>query len=406
MSLLRVLALSFVASSLLAGCSAFPGVHFNGAIPKRAEGSSTAPGEANYIVEPITPQLLRSQASASARQPTDAPNPALAQAITSYNYKAGPHDVLSVVIWGDTTQTSLFKPIGSTAYSSISPALGISAASTTSSDSNSTVGFKINADGSLYFPYVGRVMVAGLTTQEIQAELTTGLKPYIRDPQITVDIAQFNSQKFELAGAVVKPGLYPITDTPLTVSQAIAAAGGVINQVPNTITNGNTIPRALGDLSHVLYLHDGKPSVLNLRALYRDGDASQDRVVHPGDSILVPDNSQEQIHVIGEVPNPGNYPLNDGSLNLSQLLGEAGQLNLITANSSRIFVFRGAYQKPQVFWLDLASPDALLLANKFELEPQDVVYVAATKLTDWSRVISQILPTVQTLYETKVLVTR
>jgi polysaccharide biosynthesis/export protein len=126
--------------------------------------------------------------------------------------------------------------------------------------------------------------------------------------------------------------------------------------------------------------------------------------VSPGDIIQVPDNSIEQVHLIGEVLHPGNYPFDNGQLNLAQLLGDAGGLSLETADAARVFVFRGAYEKPQIYWLDARSPDSMLLANGFELQPQDVVYVATAGLVTWDRIITQILPTVQTLYETKVLV--
>ncbi|EQD70738.1 polysaccharide export protein, partial [mine drainage metagenome] len=78
-------------------------------------------------------------------------------------------------------------------------------------------------------------------------------------------------------------------------------------------------------------------------------------------------------------------------------------LDLTTANPARIFVFRGAYEKPKIYWLNARSPLTMLLANQFELRPQDVVYVATSPVSAWNRIVSQILPTVETLYETKVL---
>jgi polysaccharide export outer membrane protein len=273
-----------------------------------------------------------------------------------------------------------------------------------SGNNSGAVGFKVNSGGDIYFPYVGRVAVGGATTEEIRVRLARLMGAFLKSPQITVDVAQFNSQKYELTGAVMKPGLYPVTDQPLKVSQAIALAGGVIQQLPNAAAIGGVITRPLGDLSRVHYVHDGKTTILNLRALYRDGDATQDRLVCAGDAIQVPDNAIEQVHVMGEVHAPGNYPLDTGELNLAQVLGDAGGLDLTSANASRIFVFRGTYQEPQIFWLDARSVDSMLLANRFELEPQDIVYVATAGLTSWDRIVSQILPTIESVYETKVLV--
>ncbi|MGH8403363.1 MAG: SLBB domain-containing protein, partial [Gammaproteobacteria bacterium] len=227
---------------------------------------------------------------------------------------------------------------------------------------------------------------------------------YIKNPQLDVTVVGFHSQQYQLAGVVMKPGLYPITNVPLTVSQAIAAAGGVIRSLPSTTTPQDALSLSLADLSHVIVIQGEHREVLNLRDFYQYGNQRQDRLVQTGDIIQVPDSTFDQVHLIGEVLKPGNYSISGGQLNLAQALGEAGGLNLNTANPARIFVFRGAYEKPQVFWVNARSPDTMLLATRFQLQPQDVVYVATSGLAAWDRVISHILPTVETLYETKVLV--
>lgn len=381
----------------LAGCS-LPGINFQGPTKQGGQVSSQT---GRYEVQRITPALLLAQSKARKKHEVGKPNPVLKQAIKDYQYKVEPRDVLSIVVWGDAGQSlgassGSGAGVGSGAGSSAGQGSGAANGSATPSG-----GFRVDSKGMLFYPYVGSVHVAGETTEQIRAQLTRLLKPYIRNPQVTVNVAQFTSQTYQLAGAVEKPGLYPITDDPLTVSQAIAAAGGVLRQ-NNAL--GYSSARSLGDLSNVLYVHDGKTMRLNLRALQLYGDSSQDRLIHPGDVIEVPDDSYDQVHLIGDVNKPGNYPLDNGQINLAQALGDAGGLNLQTANPARIFVFRGAYAKPQIFWLNARSPQAMLLATDFNLQPQDVVYVATSGLSTWNRIVSQILPTVQALYETKVLV--
>ncbi len=380
-----------VASFALGGCSShysglFPGMGFDGALPSHEAWAGEA---GKYGIVAITPDLLLTQTRARQAVAVGRANTALTEEVARYQYKVQPRDVLAIAVWGDPTKTMIFTPMA--------------APGSMITSNPAASGFKVNTDGTIYFPYAGSVAAATKTTEEIRTDLVRRMTPYIRNPQITVDVAQFNSQKYQVAGVVEKPGLYPITDTPLTVSEAIAAAGGVPPDTQSASSNGNRIAHPLGDLSRVLLVHGHNVTRLDLRALEENGDRSQDRLVAPGDVIRVPDESFEQIHVIGEVHTPGNYALNGNRLNLSDVLGDAGGVDLTTADATRIFIFRGAYQQPQIFWLDASSPDAMLLANGFQLKAQDVVYVATAGLVSWDRVINQILPTVQTVYFTKVM---
>jgi polysaccharide export outer membrane protein len=403
---LRMTLLS-VAGTVLAGC-AFPGYSLRGGLesPGTTGGASalhgywwersSRPKEASavavsrYTVQPITPALIAHLTEMARKQARPQPNPSLKQAIADYAYHVAPHDVLEVTVWGHPEFS---------AASAACPAVAVpSPLTATAMPSAGEACFTVGSDGTLYFPYVGLVHVAGLTVEEIRSRLARRLVAFVRDPQVSVTDIGFHSQTYQLAGAVTRPGLYPLTNVPMTVSQAIQAAGGVLHPM-----NGDS-SRGLADLAHVLYIDNGRREVLDLRAFFQDGDESQDRVLQAGDIIDVPDDSFDQVHLIGEIKKPGNYPLSGGRLNLAQALDDAGGLDLTTANAGRIFVFRGAYAKAQIFWLDARSPVAMLLADEFELQPQDVVFVAAPSIVSWNRIIAQILPTVESAYETKVLV--
>lgn len=370
-------AMLLAALIMLGGCS-LPGRSFHHKLPSAPDSAPQ-----NYSIIGITPALVVKQDRARGAADRANLNESLKRAIDKYHYRVGAQDVLSVVVWD---HPELTLPLGQ--YRSAEEA-----------------GYVVRADGTIFYPYVGRVPVAGKTTEEIRIQLTTLLEPYLKNPQLNVRVVGFHSKKFQLAGAIVKPGLYPITNIPLTVSQAIAQTGGVLQQGNSGNSNLRTfIPRKLADLAHVLLIRNGTRQALNLRAFYQHGDQSQDRLIQADDIIEVPDNAFTHVHLIGELREPGNYPMNDGELNLAQALGAAGGLDLTTADASGIFVFRGARDKPQVFWLNSGSPEAMLLATRFQLEAQDVVYVSTSDLSRFDRIVRQILPTVQTLWQTHVLV--
>lgn len=398
----------------LSGCS-LPGVSFNG-VPKQEKASAQG-----FKVQPITPTLLADQAASRDKAAVATPNPSLKTAINDYSYRVEPQDVISVIVWGHPE----FSPASRFPMQGAGGAMGAAAgggaglyaghggvgglgasggAIQSGGSSPGQAGFTVNSDGTIYFPYVGNVQVAGMTADQIRTKLTQALGKYIVDPQVSVDVVGFNSQTFQLAGSVQRPGLYPITNVPMTVSQAIQLAGGILRTIPSVTVASKAAATPLADLAHVLYVHDGKREILNMRAFFNNGDESQDRLIHPGDIVQVPDNSYDQVHLIGEVNEPGDYPLDNGNINLAEALGKAGGLNLTTSNPSRVFVFRGTYQKPEIFWLNARSPVTMLLATQFQLEPQDVVYVATAGITTWNRIITQILPTVQVLSQTKNLV--
>jgi polysaccharide biosynthesis/export protein len=83
----------------------------------------------------------------------------------------------------------------------------------------------VRSDGRISMPLVGEIQAAGRTPLQLEQEISTRLKEFISNPEVTVMVEQINSQKFNILGMVQKPGSYPLTLT-TTVLDAIAAAGG------------------------------------------------------------------------------------------------------------------------------------------------------------------------------------
>jgi polysaccharide export outer membrane protein len=231
---------------------------------------------------------------------------------------------------------------------------------------------------------VGTLRVAGKTVAEIRKVITQELTRVIPNPQVDVRIAAYRGKRVQVTGEVTRPSTVALTDVPLRIQDALAA------------TQGFT-PEA--DFARVTLSRGGRTYLLNLQSLYEDGDPGQDWLLQDGDVVNVPDRSRNKVFVLGEVGVPQSKLMIRGRMTLAEaLVDQTGGFQPAQANVAQIFVIRGDYGAPSIFRLDASSPDALLLATQFPLEPRDVVFVSTYDLTRWNRVIQQILPTVQTLW--------
>lgn len=83
----------------------------------------------------------------------------------------------------------------------------------------------VRSDGKISLPLIGEVQASGNTPTQLEQEITSRLKNFIAEPDVTVIVQQVNSQKFSVLGQVNKPGSYPLANSS-TVLDAIAIAGG------------------------------------------------------------------------------------------------------------------------------------------------------------------------------------
>ena len=301
-------------------------------------------------------------------------------------YLVGARDILIITVW---EHPELTNPFGG---SSTSIASANNVTSIGSSGSNTLIngGNVVGEDGTFFYPYVGIVKAAGKTVEDIRTELTEKLSQYIERVQLDVRVNSYRSQRVYVVGEVHQPGIQTLKDIPLTVLEAINNAGGINNQT--------------ADLRNITLAREGKTYSINLLALYEGGDITQNVLLKQGDVLNVADNQFNKIFVFGEHTVGGtgagrsrSVIMNKGRMTLTEGLSEAGGFDQTTADASRIFVFRGRLNKPEIFHLDAKSPDALLLAEHFPLEPHDILYVDRAEGIRWNQIIAQIQPTVTLL---------
>jgi polysaccharide export outer membrane protein len=310
---------------------------------------------------PITPAVVLEQAVARELDGATRPKDPLAEKAARYEYTVAPNDVLSVTVWD---HPELTIPAGEFRSAELS-------------------GNPVQADGTMFYPHVGVVEVAGMTIREIRALLTMRLRKWIENPQLDVRVVAFRGKRVQVTGEVLAPSTLPITDVPLRVADAINQARGL---TPEAWPRVVTITRA------------GKVHRIDLQALYDEGDVSQNWLLQDGDILNVPNRGQNKVFVLGEVRRPASRVMTKGRMSLAEAIGDAEGFDPVTSNPGEVYVIRGAYETPRVYKLDASSADALLLAVQFQLEPLDVVYVSPYALTNWDRVVRQILPTLQGIW--------
>jgi polysaccharide export outer membrane protein len=150
------------------------------------------------------------------------------------------------------------------------------------------------------------------------------------------------------------------------------------------------------DLSGLQLKRDGREYSLNLDALNDRQSDLYNLYLKDGDQIHLPYNDRKKVYLMGEVGNPRAITYKTRDLNLADALGSVGGLNETTASGKAVYVIRGVEdlerEPAKVFQLDAQSPTAFILAQRFNLQPQDVVYVGPAGITRWNRFISQLVP--------------
>ena len=326
-------------AAVLQACAIAPGMTMQ-------EPAKVEPGKV-VRVQPITIDLLNeldAQRANQVREVVDEFSTAEGQ------YLIGTGDVVQVTVWDH-------------------PELTIPAGSFRDAE---TSGQQVGDDGYIFYPYVGLIRAAGMNIAALRDVLTERLSRYIQDPQLDVRVVAYRSKRVYVVGEVNQPGVLPLDDLPMTIADAISLSGGL---TANAHKSGVNVSR------------DGKVYEIDLKALYDYADSTQNLVLKHGDIVNVLDRSQQKVFVMGEVRQPGSVEIFNGYLTLAAALDPSG-----------IYVVRGTNaENPEIFHLDAEFATGMLLANRFEVQAQDVIFVDTAGISQWNRVISQLLPSISVI---------
>ena len=229
--------------------------------------------------------------------------------------------------------------------------------------------FIVDADGTFSFPLIGRFKAGGSTLRDVEQGLKTRLRNegFFNNPQVSVAVEQYRSQKVIIVGEVRTPGAYSLSGG-MSLVELLARAGStlptasgdavIVHAAAGTPIDPNELPAALDE-------HSPNTVRVNLRDL-EHGLPSQNAMLRDGDTIFVP--RAASVYVFGQVKNPGAYALQERDTTVLQALSLAGGLTDHGADG-RIQIIRivnGERRELKAKFSDLVRPgDTVMVPERF-----------------------------------------
>ena len=235
---------------------------------------------------------------------------------------------------------------------------------------------RIDTQGMLSLPYVGRQFVGGMTLNQVETMIRRQLKGITTDVQTHVELVGDLSGSVLVAGAVKSPGRFSTLQGPLTLLDAVNQAGGPVLEphlVNVTVRNGNQVQQ------------------LN----YEDVLAGNNMTLRPNSEVIL-DRARQRFVAMGAVGEPGLKDMPSQNTSLLDALGSVGGLREQNANPEGVFIFRmdtDSKAKPLVLRLNMRDPAAIFYARQIAIKPDDTIYVTNAAVYEWQKVISPIVQT-------------
>jgi polysaccharide export outer membrane protein len=251
----------------------------------------------------------------------------------SPDYLVGPQDVLSITVWDQADLSGKFT---------------------------------VEADGSFNFPLIGRVQAGGLPLRAIEAELKKKLADgYFKNPQLTVAVDTYRSQRVFIVGEVRVPGTYTLTGN-MSLIEALSRAGST---TPTASTEAVIVHAPEGKATSGPVLPGQSDATETVRVDLNDlqsGGSAKNVALRDGDTVFVP--RAETIYVFGQVKNPGAYALQSKETTVMQALSLAGGVTDrgSTGRLKVVRIVKGVKKEIKVKLTDLVQPgDTLVVPERF-----------------------------------------
>lgn len=279
-------------------------------------------------------------------------------------YRLSPGDVLSIQLW---------------AYPEITPPIQ-------DATNIKAVGYPIDPNGRVHLPLVGSVKVSGKTLAEVNTFLRSQFSKYLKHPDVVVRVLSYEGRRYFVNGQVLKSGQYTLNDQPISLYTALGQAGGIDTKT--------------GDTTNIQLIRNGSTYNLNTIQLEKNGLSLHNLLIQPNDTIFVNTKQDQKLYIMGESSKSQAISLRDQGMTLSDVLGESEGINPYSASAAKIYVMRTDLNNNEstIYHLNLSSIGNLALANQFQMKKNDIVYIDASGLARWQRIMNQIIPFSSALY--------
>jgi len=224
--------------------------------------------------------------------------------------------------------------------------------------------YTVEADGTFTFPLIGRVKAGGMSLRAFEAELKRRLADgYFRNPQVSVGVEQYRSQRIFVMGEVRTSGPVPLTGG-MTLIEALARAGSTLPSASGEVA----VVRAPDGAKAAPVLPGQEAAAVVFRVNIRDleaGALKQNIALMDGDTIFVP--RAETIYIFGQVRSPGAYAIQKDTTVLQALSLAGGVTDNAAMNRIKIVrIVKGVTKELKVKSTDIVKPgDTLKVPERY-----------------------------------------
>ena len=200
----------------------------------------------------------------------------------------GPEDLISISVWGNKELTTEMP---------------------------------VRPDGTISYPLIGDVMAQGLTPAQLKNAISKEIRNYITDASVTVIVKEINSINISVAGEVIEPGTYKV-NRPITLMHLFAMVKGFTEKA---------------DLRKSYLVRNGQKLSINIYALVKEDDFTQNVWLRPNDLVFIHDNFGNRVNIMGEVIKPQVVTYQEGMTVMDAILMAEGLTDIAKANGTKVY---------------------------------------------------------------------